>query len=211
MNALAQAHYSAAITGAPPGYVGSKENHTLFYEEKVFGSYSKLGIALFDEIEKARTKVVRALLNVFDAGRLDLSARTKHINFKKSLVFMTSNVGAHLLVTCRKRFNSGWRKTLNISASPPVERSILEDALPGEFDPRFINRIDRILPFNSLAFDWMGQVLDIEITHLNKLISSKGSRMALDPSARDSLLQDFDQRFGARHTSRKYERRLSLF
>ena len=70
MNTLAQDHYAAAITGAPPGYVGSKEGNNLFELEKIQGSYSRPGIVLFDEIEKAGPQVIRSLLNVIETGQL---------------------------------------------------------------------------------------------------------------------------------------------
>lgn len=74
MNTLAQDHYAAAITGAPPGYVGSKEGNSLIDVEKVQGSYSRPGIVLLDEIEKAGTEVIRALLNVIETGQLRLTS-----------------------------------------------------------------------------------------------------------------------------------------
>jgi ATP-dependent Clp protease ATP-binding subunit ClpA len=94
MNTLSQAHYSSAITGAPPGYVGSKENHSLLQAEKIEGSYSRPGIVLFDEIEKASQEVLRSLLNIMDSGVLHLPSGTKEISFRNTMVFMTSNVGA---------------------------------------------------------------------------------------------------------------------
>ena len=77
MNTLAQEHYAAALTGAPPGYVGSKEGHSLF-----------------DELEKASTEVLRGLMNVLDTGKLILTSSTKTIDFRNCMIFMTSNVGA---------------------------------------------------------------------------------------------------------------------
>ncbi len=73
MNTLSQSHYSAAITGAPPGYVGSKEGITLFNEELIAGNYGRPGIVLFDEIEKASNDVSRSLMNILDAGKLKLA------------------------------------------------------------------------------------------------------------------------------------------
>lgn len=94
MNTLAQEHYAAAITGAPPGYVGSKEGHSLFDETAIAGSHTRPGIMLFDELEKASTEVIRGLMNVLDTGKLTLTAGTKTIDFTNCMIFMTSNVGA---------------------------------------------------------------------------------------------------------------------
>ena len=116
MNTLAQEHYTAALTGAPPGYVGSKENHTLFDFEKIEGSYSKPGIVLFDEIEKSSKEVARALLNVLDSGRLELSAGTKRLNFNNCLIFMTSNEGARELDVYRRKFRKRLEKVVRPTA-----------------------------------------------------------------------------------------------
>lgn len=94
MNTLAQEHYATALTGAPPGYVGSKEGHSLFDETAIAGSHTRPGIMLFDELEKASTEVIRGLMNVLDTGRLTLTAGTKTIDFRNCMIFMTSNVGA---------------------------------------------------------------------------------------------------------------------
>ena len=70
MNTLAQEHYAAALTGAPPGYVGSKEGHSLFDETAINGSHTRPGIMLFDELEKASPEVIRGLMNVLDTVKI---------------------------------------------------------------------------------------------------------------------------------------------
>src|SRR5690606_18162368 len=122
MNTLAQDHYAAAITGAPPGYVGSKEGNSLFDLEKAQGSYSRPGIVLFDEIEKAGTEVLRALLNVIDTGQLRLTSGTKTIDFRNSLIFMTSNLGAREIQRYEQSFTRGWRRFLPKFLQPSAER-----------------------------------------------------------------------------------------
>ncbi|MHB1419947.1 MAG: AAA family ATPase [Bacillota bacterium] len=74
MNTLALDHYAAALTGAPPGYVGSKEGATILDKEKIEGSFSKPGIILFDEIEKASPQVIQTLLNIFDNGIMNMAS-----------------------------------------------------------------------------------------------------------------------------------------
>lgn len=103
MNTLAQEHYAAALAGAPPGYVGSKEGTTLFDAEAIAGSYGRPGIVLFDELEKADHQVIRTLLNVLDSGQLVLSAGSKRLDFRNSLIFMTSNLGARAVQAYRAR------------------------------------------------------------------------------------------------------------
>ncbi|WP_019243437.1 MULTISPECIES: AAA family ATPase [Bacillus] len=99
MNTLTQEHYAAALTGAPPGYVGSKEGHTLFDEEKIAGTFSKPGIVLFDEIEKADSHVIQTLLNVFDNGKMVISSGERTIDFRNSLIFMTATLVQKQFIT----------------------------------------------------------------------------------------------------------------
>lgn len=95
MNTLSQEHYAAALTGAPPGYVGAKEGTTLLEQDKLDGSPGRPGIVLFDELEKASPEVVHALLNVLDNGLLRVASGERTYHFRNTLVFMTSNLCAH--------------------------------------------------------------------------------------------------------------------
>lgn len=206
MNTLAQEHYSAALIGAPPGYVGSKENHTLFNFDKVEGSYSRPGVVLLDELEKADDAVVRALLNVFDTGSLTLSAGTKSINFRNAMVFMTSNIGARELAAYRQSFTSGWRKLFGLSPNKSQETKILRTALEGRFDPEFINRIDQVVYFNELNVEWLDSLLLIELSELNKRLSKRGVSLTMSPAAQDYVLKLYDSRYGARDLKRSLRR-----
>ncbi len=110
MHTLAQEHYAAALTGAPPGYVGSKEGSTLFDAEAIAGSFGRPGIVLFDELEKASPEVLRSLLGILEHGRLTLTAGSRTLDFRNSLIFMTSNLGAQQAQRYRERFARGWRR-----------------------------------------------------------------------------------------------------
>ncbi|MEM9400715.1 MAG: AAA family ATPase [Verrucomicrobiota bacterium] len=202
MNTLAQEHYAAALTGAPPGYVGSKENNTLLDKERIEGSYSRPGIVLFDEIEKASKEVIRTLLNVLDSGRLDLSGGTQEIHFRNAMLFMTSNIGVQALAQYRKKFQTGWRSWLGMKPAKRREKAILNEALQQKFDPEFINRIDRIVFFERLDASWLEQLLAIELTKLNKRLSKRQATLALAKSAESFLLSHYDEQYGARHLLR---------
>jgi ATP-dependent Clp protease ATP-binding subunit ClpA len=208
MNTLAQEHYTAALTGAPPGYVGSKENHTLFDFEKIEGSYSKPGIVLFDEIEKSSKEVARALLNVLDSGRLELSAGTKRLNFNNCLIFMTSNEGARELDGYRRKFEHGWRKWFRRRPSRDKEQRILNGALQKKFDLEFINRIDRIVFFEELDRRFLDDILSVELAMLNKRLSRHRVSIRLDAKARLHLIDGHDPRYGARHLRRRIRAQL---
>lgn len=203
MNTLAQEHYSAAITGAPPGYVGSKENHSLFSFEKVEGSFSRPGIVLFDEVEKASPQVARALLNVLDSGVLELSSGNRKLSFENSLIFMTSNEGARTLDRYRRSFERGWRRWCGRKPSKQKEKAILEKALQNKFDLEFINRIDRIVHFEELDSRFLDEILEVEISMLGKRLARQGVSLRFDSAAREFLINDHDPRFGARHLRRR--------
>ncbi|HDZ47748.1 hypothetical protein LCGC14_0107550 [marine sediment metagenome] len=201
MNTLAQEHYAAALTGAPPGYVGSKEGHTLFDIDAIQGSYSKPGIVLFDELEKASKEVVRSLLNVLDSGQLVLSGGTRKIDFRNTLIFMTSNIGATDVVAYRSNFEQGWRRWLRLT--PRNEACVQQQALYRHFDPEFLNRLDRILPFKKLEGQWWTSLLDIELAKLDKRLAKHNVSLQLTEDVRHWLCEHRDPRFGARDLARR--------
>ncbi|GEN27375.1 ATP-dependent protease ATP-binding subunit-like protein AmiB [Halovibrio variabilis] len=206
MNTLAQEHYAAALTGAPPGYVGSKEGHSLFDLDKVQGSFSKPGILLFDEIEKASKEVVRTLLNVLDTGRLVFPSGNREIDFRNTLIFMTSNAGALEAEAHDNQFQKGWRRWLGLS--PGSGDAIRDAALRKHFDPEFLNRIDQILTFNRLTDNWLEALLDIELAGLNRRLSRKHAELSLSAELRAELCRGYDGRYGAREMLRAFRQRL---
>ena len=203
MNTLAQSHYSAAIAGAPPGYVGSKEGTTLFDEALINGSYSRPGIVLFDEIEKASPEVLRALLNVMEDGQLQLSSGNRVIDFRNSLIFMTSNLGSRELMRWLGRRHwltgfTGGQKTLPAKVVKAVRARIDQ-----HLDPEFINRLDHLLLFNPLGLKDAPQLVDRVLDKLNERLARRGWRVTLTGEACGFLAQQsFDQRYGARHIRR---------
>ena len=206
MNTLAQEHYAAALTGAPPGYVGSKEGHSLLDPEKVQGSFSKPGIVLFDEIEKASPEVNRTLLNVLDTGRLVLPSGQKEIDFRNTLIFMTSNAGALEAETLEQRHRAGWRGWLGRPL--PDTTSLRDRALRKHFDPEFLNRIDQILTFNRLSDNWLDALLDKELAGLNRRLAGKGAVLELNQAVRALMCEGFDPRYGAREMLRAFRQKL---
>lgn len=206
MNTLAQEHYAAALTGAPPGYVGSKEGTTLFDVEAIQGSFSKPGIVLFDELEKAGKEVIRSLLNVLDSGKLTLSSGAKTIDFRNSMIFMTSNVGAQDL-------HQHWNKPVRslrslLKTRAKQEQALIDDALHRQFDPEFLNRIDRTLCYQRVRQDFMPALIEIELKKLNHRLAKQGRSVSLDNTAIRYLSKRYDLRFGARDLARKFRTQL---
>ncbi|BBY46642.1 hypothetical protein MARA_00720 (plasmid) [Mycolicibacterium arabiense] len=112
MAVLAQEHYAASFSGAPPEYPGSKESFTLLDKDKIEGDPYTPGIVLFDEVEKADPTVIRALLHVLDSGELRLANGRERISFRNSYVFMTSNLGSRDVAEAQRasRWSSRWRR-----------------------------------------------------------------------------------------------------
>jgi ATP-dependent Clp protease ATP-binding subunit ClpA len=206
MNTLAQEHYAAALTGAPPGYVGSKEGNTLFDESLIQGSFSKPGIVLFDEIEKASTEVIRGLLNVLETGTLKLTAGTKVLDFKNCMIFMTSNVGAKDAQKRLKQLSKLPKPLQNLAQHLKLDdRDITAKALDKKFDPEFINRIERILHYQAVESDFAQTLVDLEVDKLNERLKKQSRTIELTESAKQYLSSGHDVRFGARGLSRRFK------
>jgi len=201
MNTLSQEHYAAALTGAPPGYVGSKEGTTLFDIEAIQGSFSKPGIILFDELEKASKEGIRSLLNVLDNGTLNLSSANKTIDFRNCMIFMTSNVGAKAL----QQHWGNWKFSIQrlFKSHDEYEQKIIDNALQQQFDPEFLNRIDRILHYRRITANTIPTLVEIELQKLNQRLSKQGREVRIDASVIALLKQHYDERFGARHLGRQ--------
>lgn len=203
MNTLAQEHYAASITGAPPGYVGSKEGHTLFDIDAINGSFSQPGIVLFDEIEKADKTVIRSLMNILETGKLKLTSGTKELDFRNSMIFMTSNIGAtksqNRLIYLEKLPNLFSKLAIKFKQD---ENSIIERAMMQYFDPEFLNRIDRILYYKRIEFNITPQLVIIELNKLNQRMKKQNRSVSLSDSALNALSKGYDLKYGARGIER---------
>ncbi len=198
MNTLAQEHYAAALTGAPPGYVGSKEGHTLFNVEAIEGSFSRPGIVLFDEIEKASKEVVRSILNVLDTGTLKLAGGTKTVDFSNALIFMTSNLGATELAAYQQKQRQPLRSFLpkGLFQQP---WHVIDPVLKKSFDPEFINRIERKVLFNPLDHGFVDHIVSLELDKINTRLMRKNAKVELDTSARIQIASYYNHEYGARN------------
>lgn len=203
MNTLAQEHYAAAITGAPPGYVGSKEGHSLFDETAIAGSHTRPGIVLFDELEKASTEVIRGLMNVLDAGKLTLTSGTKTIDFTNCMIFMTSNVGARTAQQYLDKLHFLPKKMQDLCLKRVPTQTIIEKVMFRKFDPEFLNRIDRTLHYSAVQDDALPRLVEIELEKLNLRLAHQKRKISLSQSAKAHFYKDHDIRFGARHLARK--------
>jgi ATP-dependent Clp protease ATP-binding subunit ClpA len=210
MNTLSQEHYAASLTGAPPGYVGSKEGATILDKEKIEGTFSKPGIVLFDEVEKASNTVLQTLLNVFDNGIMVVASGQSTINFRNSLIFMTSNMGAREIQEYAHRRTQSWLSRwfgLGAALNRHITQSIIERELEKKFSPEFLNRIDEIITFNWIEEHLIQDIISLEIDRLNQRLARHRCTIRLDPSLISHLVRTgFDKRYGARSLKRAIRR-----
>lgn len=205
MAALAQEHYAASFSGAPPGYAGSKESFTLFDKNKIEGDPYMPGIVLFDEVEKADPTVIRALLHVLDSGELRLANGRERISFRNSYVFMTSNLGSKDVAAAQRglRRSSRWRRLRGFgpSSMKSVDRAhgLVTVAVEDFFDPEFFNRIDEMVvmkPFDSAT---ARQVTVREVNLFNARLAREYVTLRIDRTVTDFLHDGgFDPIYGAR-------------
>ncbi|PRX46589.1 ClpA/ClpB-like protein [Prauserella shujinwangii] len=191
MSALAQEHYAASFSGAPPGYAGSKEAFSVFDRSTVEGDPYTPGLVLFDEVEKAHPTVLRALLHVLDTGVLRLASGQQTISFRNSFVFLTSNLGSAELA---RRRASRWRWLAS-----GRERAVVSRAVTAFFDPEFLNRIDEVVEFAELDAGTALAITRLEIGSLRRRLRGRGVRLDLaDEAVRWLARRGFDPVYGAR-------------
>ncbi len=211
MNTLSQEHYAAALTGAPPGYVGSKEGTTILNQDLIEGSLGKPGIVLFDELEKASDEVVQALLNVFDNGMLTVASGERTYSFRNALVFMTSNLGARRLQKLEERRGRFPHRLIpQTPARQQAKREqMMERELLRRFTPEFVNRIDTITVFNWMQGPVVERLVDLETERLNRRLRKHNVELRLQSEVRRLIAKEgFDRKYGARSLRRAMRHRI---
>ncbi|MBI2530802.1 MAG: ATP-dependent chaperone ClpB [Deltaproteobacteria bacterium] len=195
MSEYQEKHTVARLIGAPPGYVGYEEGGQLT-EAVRRRPYS---VILFDEIEKAHTDVFNVLLQILDDGRLtDGHGRT--VDFKNTVVIMTSNVGSHLIVNYRGREDA--------RAFAPMRAQVL-DALRREFKPEFLNRVDEIVVFHNLTREHLKQITAIQLERLQARLDERHITLTLTDAAREHLaVAGYDPNYGGRPLKRLIQKEI---
>ncbi|OGW52675.1 MAG: ATP-dependent chaperone ClpB [Nitrospirae bacterium RIFCSPLOWO2_02_42_7] len=191
MSEFMEKHSVAKLIGAPPGYVGYEEGGHLT-EAIRRRPYSVL---LFDEIEKAHPDVFNILLQLLDDGRLtDSHGRT--VDFKNTVVIMTSNIGSQYIQELGGRDEGEMRKRVT-------------EAMRAYFRPEFLNRVDDTIIFHSLGLEELKKIVDIQLGRLHKLLGDKKINLTLTEAAKASLaIEGYDPVFGARPLKRIIQRSL---
>jgi ATP-dependent Clp protease ATP-binding subunit ClpB len=190
MSEYMEKHSVARLIGAPPGYVGYEEGGALTEAVR----RRPYQVVLFDEIEKAHPDVFNVLLQVLDDGRLtDGQGRT--VDFRNTLIIMTSNIGAEYLVNQPEGEDSS------------AVREQVMAMVRAHFRPEFLNRIDEIILFHRLQRSEMGRIVEIQFARLQKLLEDRKIELSLDSKARDWLAgKGWDPAYGARPLKRVIQR-----
>ena len=198
MSEYMEKHAVSRLIGAPPGYVGYDEGGQLT-EAVRRRPYS---VVLFDEIEKAHPDVFNVLLQLLDDGRLtDGQGRT--VDFRNTVVIMTSNVGSHLLGSQRGTSPVGEE---NAAGAP---ESVVLDELRRTFRPEFLNRVDEIVVFHQLGRGQIDRIVDLQMERFRKLLRDRELDIELSPEARTFLAdRGYDPTYGARPLKRAIMRHL---
>lgn len=192
MSEYMEKHSVARLIGAPPGYVGYDEGGALTEAVR----RRPYQVVLFDEIEKAHPDVFNVLLQVLDDGRLtDGQGRT--VDFRNTLIVMTSNIGAEYLVA-----------QPDGADSEDVRDEVMAE-VRGRFRPEFLNRIDEIILFHRLKREHMGRIVDIQMQRLAKLLEDRKITIVLEPKAREWLAEKgYDPAYGARPLKRVIQKQV---
>jgi ATP-dependent Clp protease ATP-binding subunit ClpB len=192
MSEYMEKHAVARLIGAPPGYVGYDEGGQLTEAVR----RRPYCVILFDEIEKAHPDVFNILLQVLDDGRLtDSKGRT--VDFKNTVLIMTSNLGAHLLQS----------ENLESEAAFDAARDQVTQLLRQSFRPEFLNRVDDVVIFRPLGEAQLEHIVDLRLADLRKLLEPRKITLELTSGARHQLLlTGYDRQYGARPLKRAIQR-----
>jgi ATP-dependent Clp protease ATP-binding subunit ClpB len=192
MSEYMEKHSVARLIGAPPGYVGYEEGGALTEAVR----RRPYQVVLFDEIEKAHPDVFNVLLQVLDDGRLT-DGQGHRVDFRNTLIVMTSNLGADFLVNQPEGEDSA-----------AVQDQVMA-VVRASFRPEFLNRVDEIILFHRLRRSDMGKIVDIQLRRLQKLLEDRKITITLDASARDWLAEKgYDPAYGARPLKRAIQKAL---
>jgi len=192
MSEYMEKHSVARLIGAPPGYVGYEEGGSLTEAVR----RRPYQVVLFDEIEKAHPDVFNVLLQVLDDGRLT-DGQGHTVDFRNTLIVMTSNLGAEILVNQPEGQDTD-----------AVKDQVMA-IVRASFRPEFLNRVDEIILFHRLKREHMGRIVDIQMARLARLLEERKITVELDAKARDWLAdKGYDPAYGARPLKRVIQKML---
>ena len=205
MSEYQEKHSVSRLIGSPPGYVGYNEGGQ--FTEKV--RQNPYSLILFDEIEKGHREIFNILLQILDDGYVT-DASGRKINFKNTLIMMTSNIG----VKNSQDFSNSLGFTTKASQQTDKERvrTIISKSLKNTFNPEFLNRLDDIIIFETLDKSSIKKIVKIELSHLTSRLVEKGYSIKFGPSVVDHICGiGYDEKFGARPLKRSIQSEVEDF
>ncbi|MFA6405389.1 MAG: AAA family ATPase, partial [Candidatus Paceibacterota bacterium] len=204
MSEFMEKHSVSKLIGAPPGYVGFDEGGGL--TEMV--RHRPYSIVLFDEIEKAHPEVFNVLLQVLDNGRLT-DAKGRTVNFKNTIIIMTSNIGAQYIDKMEKMgFGERSNEEKDGRDYENVKEKVME-AMKDFFRPEFLNRVDDIVIFDILPIDAIREIVKIQINLVRERLAFKEISLELSPEAYEYLAKEgYNPQYGARPLKRVIQNKI---
>ena len=195
MSEYQERHTVARLIGAPPGYVGYEEGGQLTEAVR----RRPYAVMLFDEVEKAHQDVFNVMLQILDDGRLT-DGQGRVVNFKNTIVIMTSNIGSHRILDYRGAYaGEGYER---------MKAAVL-DELRHHFRPEFLNRLDEIIVFHALSEEHLMQIVEIQLARVRQRLAERKIHLQMTPAARAHLVQTgYDPHYGARPLKRAIQREI---
>jgi ATP-dependent Clp protease ATP-binding subunit ClpB len=194
MSEYMERHAVARLIGAPPGYVGYEEGGQLTEAIR----RRPYAVVLFDEIEKAHPEVFNIMLQVLDDGRLT-DSKGREVNFKNTVIIMTSNVGAQYIFDYQKSMQTPQQEA-------EMQRQV-EEELHKHFRPEFLNRIDDVIIFHALDMQHIKRIIEIQLRRLAKMIGDRGLSIDISDRAKEQIAKEgYDPAFGARPLKRSLQK-----
>jgi ATP-dependent Clp protease ATP-binding subunit ClpA len=198
MSEYMERHTVSKIIGSPPGYVGYEEAGQL--TEKV--RRRPYAVLLLDEIEKAHPDVFNILLQIFEDGRLT-DSKGRMVSFKNTIIIMTSNLGSDYI---NKMATIGFNTKEDLAQRESMREKVF-DALRDGFRPEFLNRIDEVVIFNYLQKEQIKNIVDLEMSKVEKRLAAKEIKIDISEKAKELLVKEgFDPNLGARPLKRVIQR-----
>ena len=202
MSEFMEKHSTAKLIGSPPGYVGYDDGGHLteLIRKKPYS------VVLFDEIEKAHPDVFNIMLQILDDGRLT-DSKGRHVNFKNTIIIMTSNVGASMITTTSKLGFS----TAEDESKDKYEKlkETVTEEMKKAFRPEFLNRIDETIVFSHLSKEEIRQIVDLMLKDLFKRLQERELSVEVTDEVKDHLAENgYSEAYGARPLRRLIQRKI---
>ena len=199
MSEYMERHTTSRLIGSPPGYVGHEEGGQLTDAVR----HRPYSLILFDEIEKAHPEVFNILLQILDEGRLT-DGKGKTVNFRNSVIIMTSNVGSEYFRNISAvGFGISRKKQDELIEIQKEFKSRVTDSLRETFKPEFLNRLDEIIVFNTLLPSDIKKIVNIQLKEVKARLEKKGIELKIKPTIKNYIVENgFDPDYGARRIKR---------